>query len=138
MTRRLISTALAATLFLIPLQGCATVAAASQAAPVIAKVAQVANKPVDKVFPTLADEKAYYGLLRFEKSANELAIAAVDMGFLTAGSPTAVQAADLLKKLTAISEAAKRAKALGDAASIGAKVAEGKALYGDIMKLLGR
>lgn len=128
-TRLIIAAVLAATL---PLQSsCAT-------AQTIGRVVAVAQQPADRIFHTLADEKAYYGLLRFEQAANQVASAAVDMGFLRAGSPQAIRVADLLRTLTGIVQAAQQAKRLNDAAGVMQKINEGKALYTQIMHLLGR
>lgn len=116
------------------LQGCTAIAAAAQ----IPQIVAAAQQPADRFFHTLADEKAYYGLLRFEQAANNVASAAVDMGFITPNSPTAQTVARLLRQLTAIVQTAQRLKALNDAPGVRDKIEEGKALYHQIMGLLGR
>lgn len=128
--RLFLAATLSSTLILTP--GCATVAAVQSVSEVVA----AANKPADEFFDTLVDERAYYGLLSFEVTANKLASDAVDFGFVVQGSPTATKVADLLVKLAEVSEAAKQAKALNDAASVSAKVKEGKALYTQILNLV--
>lgn len=85
----------------------------------------------------LADETAYYGLLKGDKILNDAAVNAVDLGLVRTGSPTAVKIGDLLLKYAELVEAGKKAKKLGDAVGVQAKVTEGKALYVEIMALVG-
>lgn len=87
---------------------------------------------------TLADEKALIGLEFSATAVNEVAIAAVNSGYLKAGSPEAIRVADLLNQLRQGVLLARRAHEAGNAVEASKQINAALSLAAEISRLVPR